>query len=256
MEKDPLASIREQNMGPHASQRRKPLAVAFWLLGLFLYAAVALALGRERVTPAEIPVNQGFSLVDRLDKAQVGVMRNGKETACAWVANQHRFVCGGEAWAFVGIYAGMADGQSLRCVWMHPHGGGATTIMRWAKERIGNRAVGRLVLLDDVGPGADVRLKLSIDGQTIATAKTADSREVGEFDQPIPFGAAYGEVRLELSAADHGWRLACAELRTKGAREASKTAADPAGPASNAEVVAPRGRNPMLPLAPTAEAAP
>lgn len=241
-------------MGPHASARRKPPAVAFWLSGLLMYAAVALAVGRERVAPVEPPVNQGFSLVDRLEFAQVSVLRNGKETPCAWVGEQHRFVCGTEAWAFVGNYAGMADGQTLRCIWMHPHGGGATTIMRWAKERIGNRAVGRLVLLDDVGPGADVRLKLSIDGQTIATAKTADSREVGEFDQPILFGPAYGEVRLELSAADHGWRLACAELRTTGARETAKTATDTPTPAAEPAGAAPRGPIGM-PLVPTAEAA-
>jgi len=200
------------------SQPARTPAIGLLALLLALHAAVTWGL---TLLPATVPPRANadvFRLDDQLARAEVSVRSGGTTRACAWHSGDKRFTCSQDPWSFVGPYAGQTDGRALRCTWMHPQAGGAVTVLRWPDVQLGDRVRGRLALLDDVGPGADVHLRVFADDHPLLDATTAESRAVAEFEAQVPPGKPRAPLRVELSTADHAWRLACAELVMTGRR--------------------------------------
>lgn len=194
---------------------RSPRWYGVWLViaSLWLLWTLVSAWVPPTVNPtlAAAPL---FSLERDLPRAQVGVRRGVDEQPCAWSATERSFRCGGESFAFVGPYAGWARGASQACTWLHPLPGGATTVLRWTDVPWRGQLQVELSLLDDVGPGAEVHLRLWAGEQALGDVQVASGREVGVLTQSLqlPQGG-HGPLRLEVTAHDHGWRLACAQVR-------------------------------------------
>lgn len=202
---------------PDATAEMRPVRVGLLagLLGVYALAACVLALS----PPRDPPLPAAFRLDDRLPQAKVTVRVPGQpERPCTWLPGDRVFSCAADSYAFVGPYAGFADGRALRCTWLHPQPGGATTILRWHDVALGDRVQARLALLDEVGPGAEVRVKVLASDQLVGTLTSTESREPALLDAPVPPGPSRGELRLELTAADHAWRLACVDLLMAGIR--------------------------------------
>lgn len=198
-----------------------PVARLVLVLGLGGLAALLWSL---RPPPQHPRPEAVFDLETALPDARVTLRPPGQpERPCPWNAAEHRHVCAPDEWGFVGPYAGYAGGQALRCVWVHPHAGGATTILRWPDVPIGSRVQGKLGLLNDVGPGAEVRLTVYAGEDRIATLATSESRELAKLDNDIAAGPARADLRVEVTATDHAWRLACAQVRLLGTRPEPKT---------------------------------
>lgn len=198
-----------------------PMPLGLYALLVLLYAGVTgtLALASPTTTARAQNV-ETFEMRDRLSGAQAYIRTAGTTRACTWHSGDQRFTCADDPWAFIGPYAGQTDGRALRCTWMHPQAGGATTILRWNDIAMGERISGRLALMDDVGPGADVHLRVFVDESPVVDAVTPESRAAAQFDSELPPGGTRGNLRVELTAADHAWRLACAELVMTGQRRA------------------------------------
>jgi hypothetical protein len=225
--------LHDGDTGTDATPARRPVRVGLLagLLAVYAFAATSLA-----VTPLRDPSPpRGFLLDDKLAQAQVSVRAPGlPERPCTWHPGDHLFSCAQDSYAFVGPYAGYANGRAVRCTWLHPQPGGATTILRWKDVALGNHVDARLALLDEVGPGAEVRVRLLATDQPIGTLTATESREPGTLDAAVPPGPARGELRLELTAADHAWRLACVDLLMSGVRTvAGRPAKAPEGPADD-----------------------
>lgn len=203
---------------PREAGWRLPSWLLVAVLGTYAVASMALTGTAGPTRPAA--ADNAFRLSDRLPSALVTVRTAGTpERPCKWHPGDRLFTCSDEGYAFVGPYAGFAAGRPLRCTWMHPLAGGSTTILRWPDVAFGDRVSGRVALLDDVGPGAEVRMQIVAAGQPIASVGAVESRQIGQFDDAIAAGPPRGELRLELSASDHAWRLACVELLMTGRRK-------------------------------------
>ena len=162
-----------------------------------------------------------FRAEEHLGTATVAVRKPGSpDQPCAWQPKDGRWHCGAQDFAFVGPYAGLAAGKPMRCLWLHPHPGGATTVVRWADLNLGDHVEARLRLLDDVGTGPPTRLQIFAGGQSAGTLTAADGRDHPELDVDLPTGRTRGELRLEITASDNDWRLACAEVLMTGKRRA------------------------------------
>ena len=200
----------------------RPLPIGLLALLLGMHAAGTFAVARMPPLPHGHAQAEAFSLADNLATADASIRTAGTTRPCVWHRGDKRFTCAADPWAFVGPYAGQTDGRTLRCTWMHPQPGGAVTVLRWPNVALGERVRGRLALLDDVGPGADVHLRVFADDAQILDAVTSESRAVAEFDAPLPPGRPMAPLRIELTTADHAWRLACAELVMTGQRAQPK----------------------------------
>ena len=196
-----------------------PLPLGLLALLVLIYGAVTAALTLSS-PPPPLRNAETFELRDRLSGAQASIRTAGTTRACTWHSGDQRFSCADDPWAFIGPYAGQTDGRALRCTWMHPQPGGATTVLRWTDIAMGERVSGRLALMDDVGPGADVHLRVFADESPVLDAVTSESRAAAQFDSELPPGGTRGNLRIELTTADHAWRLACAELVMTGQRRA------------------------------------
>jgi len=206
-----------------APQRTRSGLLAVLLL---TYAVAAFALAWSR--PAEPQSARGFYLDTALSRARASVRAPGQaERPCVWNARDKRFSCADDAYAFIGPYAGFAAGKAVRCTWLHPLPGGATTILRWSDLALGDRVEGRVSLMEEVGMGAEVRVQIFADAQALGTMTTAESRQPGHLEADVPPGPARGELRLELTASDHAWRLACVDLLMKGTRDAARAVVQP-----------------------------
>ncbi len=190
---------------------------------LLAYAVAAVALGRSK--PVQPEPARGFRLDAALSKARASVRTPGQpERACVWHPGDRLFSCADDAYAFIGPYAGFVAGKAVRCTWLHPLPGGSTTLLRWPDLALGDHVEGRVSLMEDVGPGAEVRVQVFAGDHPLGTMTTAESREPGHLEAEVPPGPARGELRLELTASDHAWRLACVDLLMTGARDAPRAA--------------------------------
>lgn len=214
------AVIRSRQVAP----RRARIGRLALLLLAYAVAAVALV----GSAPAEPEAQRGFHLDAALGAARATVRTPGQpERPCVWHPGDALFSCADDAYAFIGPYAGFVAGRAVRCTWLHPLPGGATTLLRWPDLALGDRVEGRVWLMEDVGPGAEVRVQVFAGGQPLGTMTTAESREPGILEAGVPPGPARGELRLELTASDHAWRLACLDLLMTGTRGAPRAATPP-----------------------------
>ncbi|MFZ4577689.1 MAG: hypothetical protein ACOYOB_04755 [Myxococcota bacterium] len=191
-------------------------------LALVLYAAVAVALVAWGPVEPRAARHDVFLLERELPKAavSVGLPGTSDERSCEWRPQDQRFVCGTEPWAFVGPLAGYAGGEALRCTWMHPLPGGATTILRFRDTGLGDKITGRLALLDEVGDGAEVSVRVFAAGTQVVQARVNQSRKPADLLGKIEAGAPRGELRIELRSSDHHYRHACLALQMTGTRQA------------------------------------
>ena len=203
-----------------------PQAASLTRVGLWSVLAIALALTTLWLSTrgsGESPksTEATFRAEQHLATATVSVRKPGSpDQPCTWQASDGRWHCGAQDFAFVGPYAGLAAGKPMRCLWLHPHAGGATTVVRWADLNLGDHVEARLRLLDDVASGPPTRLQIFAGGQSVGTLSAQDGRDHPELDVDLPVGKLRGELRLEISAADNDWRLACAEVLMTGKRRA------------------------------------
>jgi hypothetical protein len=212
---------------------------------LLIYAAAAAWLASRGAAAEPLPPDRVFLLHRTLQRAQAAVRQDGQERPCVWHPGDRRFVCGPETWAFVGPYAGFAGGKPTRCVWAHPQPGGGAIVLRFADEVLGERVEGRVALLDEVGSGADVTLRVLAGGDEVGSATASEGREPARFDAKLPPGPPRGELRIEVVAREHFWRHACIEVLMLGRRPGHRDvrpAPEPATPPSRAV--------PLLPAAP------
>ena len=208
--------LRDRTAPPQAASTTP---VGLWTMLALTVAVVAfsLAVGAESESPKAPDAT--FRAEEHLLSAVVGIRRSGSaEQPCTWHAEDGRWHCGGQDFAFVGPYAGVAAGRPLRCMWLHPHAAGATTVVRWPELNLGDHLEAHFRLLDDVGPGQPTRLQIFASGQSIGTLVATDGRDHPDLDVDLPIGRNKGELRLEISVADNDWRLACAEVLMTGKR--------------------------------------
>jgi hypothetical protein len=198
--------------------------VPHWSAGLamLLYTAAAVTLMAWGPLEPRPPRHDVFVLERELPKAAVSVSVPGStgERTCEWQLRDQRFVCGTEPWAFVGPLAGYAAGEAMRCTWMHPLPGGATTILRFRDTALGDLVTGRLALLDEVGDGADVTVRVFASGTQVVQAAVDRSRKPSDFHGNIEAGPPRGELKIELRSSDHHYRHACLALQMTGSRRA------------------------------------
>ncbi|MSP90850.1 MAG: hypothetical protein EXR79_03445 [Myxococcales bacterium] len=205
-----------------------PLRVTGLSIGLGAWAAAAFVLASLPTAPDAALPSDVFLLSRALAAADVSVRDGSSTRPCKWHPGDRRFVCGDSPWAFVGAFGGYANGQPLKCVWAHPQPGGGNIIFTLRNQQFGSRVEARLALLNDVGAGAEVKLRVLADGVEVGAAATAEGRTVASFDQPIAAGAGRGEFTVEVSAREHFWRHACVEVLMTGRR--ADPAAAGAGP--------------------------
>jgi hypothetical protein len=195
--------------------------IGLWSVLAFAVAMATLWLSLHGGGEAPKTADATFRAEQHLATAAVSVRKPGSpDQPCTWQATDGRWHCGAQDFAFVGPYAGLAAGKPMRCLWLHPHAGGATTVVRWPDLNLGDHVEARLRLLDDVASGPPTRLQIFAGGQSIGTLSAQDGRDHPELDVDLPGGRLRGELRLEISVADNDWRLACAEVLMTGKRRA------------------------------------
>lgn len=205
-------------------QATSVVPVGLWSMLALAVAIAALWLAQRHPAEVQKPADATFHAEERLATATVAVRKAGSpELPCTWQPADGRWHCGAQDFAFVGPYAGLAAGKPMRCLWLHPHAGGATTIVRWADLSLGDHLEARLRLLDDVASGPPTRLQIFAGGQSLGTLTAQDGRDHPDLDVDLPMGHLRGELRLEISATDNDWRLACAEVLMTGKRRAMGT---------------------------------
>ena len=208
--------LRDRTLTPEAAAQTP---IGLWTMLAFVVAIVAFLLSLGGDPEARKTPDATFRAEEHLRAAAVAVRRvGGQEEACTWHEVDGRWHCGGQDFAFVGPYAGLAAGRPLRCLWLHPHAGGATTVVRWPELNLGDHLEARLRLLDDVGPGQPVQLHIFASGQALGTLTAAEGRDHPDLDVDLPAGRRRGELRLEISVSENDWRLACAEVLMTGQR--------------------------------------
>ena len=197
-----------------------PPRLAGHTIALGVWAAAALVLGALPDAADQAPPAEAFLLSRALSRAAVSVRDGASQRPCTWHPGDRRFVCGDAPWAFVGPLAGFANGQPLRCVWVHPQPNGGNITLTLRDQPLGDRIEARLALLSEVGAGADVTLRVLADGVEVGTATSADGRTIATFDKPVVAGAVRGDLTVEVLAREHFWRHACIEVLMTGRRSA------------------------------------
>lgn len=209
---------------PPQSASVTPLGL--WIVVATAFAMAALVVGPPDARgPAEPPTAE-FRVEDHLSTAKVAIRRSGGgEDPCTWVEADGRWHCGAQDFAFVGPYVGLAAGKPMRCLWLHPHPGGATTVIRWPELNLGDHIEARLRLLDDVATGPVTTLQIFAGEQAVGSLSVTDGREHPDMDKDLTTGRGKGELRLELTSPANDWRLACAEVLMTGRRRSVGEAA-------------------------------
>jgi hypothetical protein len=151
----------------------------------------------------------GFVLDQTLATAKVSIRRNGAETPCTWRAADKRWQCAPDSYAFVGPYAGIAAGKSLTGLWIHPLPG-ATTVLR-TKVPARGLLTAPLGLVDDAPPGTPLQVQLFLADKPIGTLRVTDGLQTDTEALQMAVGKQ-AELRVEVSAPDHAWRLGVLDL--------------------------------------------
>ncbi len=210
--------LRDRAAPPQAASSTP---IGLWTILAVAAAATAIWLTSQTTSDRQKAPDGTFRVEEHLSTAVVTVRKPGSaEQPCTWQPSDGRWHCGAQDFAFVGPYAGLAAGKPVRCLWLHPHAGGATTVVRWPDLNLGDHLEARLRLLDDVASGQPTRLQVFAAGQSVGTLSALDGRDHPDLDVDLPNGRLRGELRLEISATDNDWRLACAEVLMTGKRRA------------------------------------
>ncbi len=211
--------LRDRAAPPQAASTTP---IGLWTILALAVAIVAIWLSIRAGADAQKPPDATFRAEEHLAAAVVTVRKPGApEQPCTYQASDSRWHCGAQDFAFVGAYAGLAAGKPMRCLWLHPHAGGAATIVRWPDLSLGDHLEARLRLLDDVGAGQPTRLSIFAAGNALGTLTAVDGRDHADLDVDLPNGRTRGELRIEIAAGDNDWRLACAEVLMTGKRRAT-----------------------------------
>ena len=215
--------LRDRTAPPQAAT---VTPVGLWVALVLAFLVAALVIGPPKTVDAAKRADAAFRADEHLATAKVSIKRaGGGEDPCTWDAGDGRWHCGAQDFAFVGPYAGLAGGRPERCLWLHPHPGGATTVVRWPDVNLGDHVEARLRLLDDVATGPATTLQVFAGGQLVGALTVTDGRDHPELDQDLTTGRGKGELRLEISAPGNDWRLACASVLMSGKRRAMGEAA-------------------------------
>lgn len=210
--------LRDRTSPPLAATA---MPLGLWVVLTILFTIVAVVVQVKQRAETVKPPDATFRAEEHLRAAQVTIRRpGGAEDACHYADEDARWHCGAQDFAFVGGYAGLAAGRPFRCLWLHPHPGGATTVLRWPDLSLGDHLEAHLRLLDDVAPGPPTRLQVFAAGQSLGTLTASDGREHPDLDVDLHAGSGHGELRVEISAPSNDWRLACAEILMTGHRRA------------------------------------
>lgn len=210
--------LRDRTAAPQAASATP---VGLWTVLALTAAIAAFWLSTRANADTQKAPDATFRVEEHLGTAAVSVRKVGTpDQPCSWQANDGRWHCGAQDFAFVGPYAGLAAGRPVRCLWLHPHAGGAATVVRWPDLNLGDHLEARLRLLDDVAGGQPTRLQIFAAGQSVGLLSAVDGRDHPDLDVDLPTGRTRGELRLEISAGDNDWRLACAEVLMTGKRRA------------------------------------
>ncbi len=210
--------LRDRAAPPQAASTTP---IGLWTILALSAAIAALWLSLRAPADAQNAPDATFRAEEHLSTAVVSVRKPGSaEQPCTWQPGDGRWHCGAQDFAFVGPYAGLAAGKPIHCLWLHPHAGNAMTIVKWPELNIGDHLEARLRLLDDVASGQATRLQIFAAGQSVGTLTAMDGRDHPDLDVDLPNGRMRGELRLEISAGDNDWRLACAEVLMTGKRRA------------------------------------
>ena len=219
------------------TRRGSGMAASIGLIaGLLVYGLVALAWNGPPLSArhsSESSDNDDgaeavFDAMRQLSAATVTVNRRGPPTPCAWVPTPGRFRCGKEPWAYVGPHAGRSGGRAVRCLWMHPQPGAATTVLRWDKVEVGARVHARAALLKGAGDGKTVAVRVLVNGRKMISTSVKDEWRRGEADGDVPPGARHAEVRIEVDASDNRWRMVCVDVWMTGVRPSTRRKRAPA----------------------------
>ncbi len=210
--------LRDRTAPPQAASTTP---IGLWTILTLVVAIASLWLSfRGNAENAKGP-DATFRAEEHLNTATVSVRKPGSaDQPCTWQPSDGRWHCGAQDFAFVGPYAGLAAGKPVRCLWLHPHAGGATTIVRWPEVNLGDHLEARFRLMDDVAAGQPTRLQIFTAGQSLGTLTVTDGRDRPDLDVDLPNGRTRGELRLEISTGNNDWRLACAEVLMTGKRRA------------------------------------
>ncbi len=210
--------LRDRTAPPQAASMTP---IGLWTILALVVACAAFWLAMRANADFHKAPDATFRAEEHLSTATVAVRKPGAaDVPCTWQASDGRWHCGAQDFAFVGPYAGLAAGKPMRCLWLHPHAGGATTVVRWPDLNLGDHLEARLRLLDDVASGQPTRLQIFAAGQSVGTLSASDGRDRPDLDVDLPNGRMRGELRLEIAAGDNDWRLACAEVLMTGKRRA------------------------------------
>ena len=211
--------LRDRTAPPQAASTTP---VGLWSMLALAVAIAAFWLASRAEADAQKAPDSTFRAEEHLSTANVSVRKSGSpDLPCTWQASDGRWHCGAQDFAFVGPYAGLAAGEPIHCLWLHPHAGGATTVVRWPDLNLGDHIEARLRLLDDVAGGQPTRLQVFAAGQSLGTLSAVDGRDKPDLDEDLPYGRVRGELRLEISTSNNDWRLACAEVLMTGKRRAA-----------------------------------
>lgn len=210
--------LRDRTAPPQAASSTP---IGLWSMLALVAAIAAFWLSYHEKSAHHPAPDATFRAEEHLNTALVSVRKPGAaDQPCTWQPADGRWVCGAQDFAFVGPYAGVAAGKAMRCLWLHPHAAGATTIVRWPELNLGDHIEARLRLLDDVANGPPTRLQVFAGGQPVGTLSANDGRDHADLDADLPTGRMRGELRLEISTSNNDWRLACAEVLMTGKRRA------------------------------------
>ncbi len=213
------------------TRRGSGMAASIGLIaGLLVYALMALAWDgppaaaqHDDSGPAPaVATAVVFDAMTQLAGASATIKRRGPASPCTWLPTPGRFRCGTEAWAYVGPHAGRSGGRAVRCLWMHPQPGGATTVLRWDKVQVGANVHARAALLKGAGDGKAVSVRVLVDGRKVVSTSVKDEWRRGEADADVPPGAREADVRIEVDAGDNRWRMVCVDVWMSGTRTSGR----------------------------------
>lgn len=176
---------------------------------LSLTCALAGWLLQSHMPLADASPPTRFSLQEAASSTKVAVRRGSQESPCPFDAGSRRWVCAKDAFAFVGPYAGIAAGEVLSGWWLHPMAG-ATTVARLQVPCKGELHA-RFGLVDDAPAGSKLEARLFAADKPVGNVSVSGPLQNGTLQAVLDQGATC-ELRIEVSAPDHAWRMGVLDL--------------------------------------------